>query len=125
MKVVIDKADKVFSDYIRTRDNWTCVRCKRHDPVTTEQKSALQCSHYFGRARESVRFNEQNADCLCMGCHQFWGSTNREDYRAFKIKQLGQRDFDLLTIEANSYAKKDRKLAYIYWKERLEELATL
>lgn len=118
----IDKADRAFSLYIRTRDNWTCVRCGRYDPNTEHEKSSMQCSHFYGRRKESVRFDEDNADCLDFGCHQIWGSDDRESYRAFKIKQLGQRRFDALMIKANTPQRKDRKLAFIYWNERFKQL---
>ena len=120
MKVKIDKADKVFSEYIRLRDG-KCVRCGRQG----EGKQGivgLQCSHYYGRSRESVRFDSENADSLCFGCHQFWGSTDREAYRDFKLTQLGETLFNALRVRANTYQKKDRKMAHLCWSERLKEL---
>lgn len=122
MKIKLDKADKMFSRYIRLRDG-KCVRCGRRgeknkngDPI-----KGLQCSHYFGRGKESTRFDELNCDSLCFGCHQYWGSTDREAYREFKIKQLGQNEFDKLILRANMTQKKDRKLAYIISKKLYED----
>lgn len=115
----LDTADTVFSLYIRERDGWCCVRCGSRHEI---RSMGLHCSHFFGRSKESTRFDEENADALCYGCHQVWGSNDREAYRAFKIKQLGQKGFDLLTIRANSYQKKDRKMARLYWRERLKQL---
>lgn len=122
MKIKLDKADIAFSWYIRTRDQWTCQRCGRKEEPTFENKSSLQCSHYFGRARESTRFDTENCDTLCYGCHQYWGSTNREDYRHFKVKQLGEKGFTLLEIRSNTYKGKDRKMEYIIAKELLKTL---
>ena len=119
MKVGIDAADKAFSNYVRTRDGWSCVRCGKHyEPPT----SALHNSHYFGRGRENTRFDPENCDSLCYGCHQHWGSADKEGYRQFKINQLGQAGFDLLTLRANQYAKKDRKMALIVARELLKSL---
>ena len=89
-----DKHDKLFSFYIRTRDKWRCVRCRRyHKPPT----SALHCSHYITRGAWNTRFDKENADALCYGCHQYWGGKGREEYKEFKIKQLGKKGFrDLL-----------------------------
>ena len=86
-KIKIDKADKVFSQYIRLRDK-QCVRCGRRGEDTVEGLpiKGLQASHYFGRGNECTRFDVENVDCLCAGCHQYWDS-NKEDYRDFKIKQ--------------------------------------
>jgi hypothetical protein len=118
-RVKIDRADKLFSLFIRTRDKWRCVKClKQYSPPTT----ALQCSHFFGRGKESTRFDPQNCDALCYGCHQYWGSTNREAYREFKIRQLGQAGFDLLTLRANTPTKKDRKIIALYYSKRLKEM---
>src|SRR3990167_3314293 len=107
MRIKLDKADVLFSKYIRLRDKFRCVRCKKF----YEGGIGLQCSHYFGRARENTRFDDRNCDSLDMGCHQYWGSANREDYRNFKIKQLGEKGFKDLTLRANLYKKKDRKMA--------------
>lgn len=116
-----DKADTVFSVYIRTRDNWTCQRCSK---VFTPPTMALHNSHFFGRARENTRFDPENCDALCYGCHQYWGSAGREDYRDFKIQQLSQHRFDELTLRSNSYRKKDRKASLSYAQGLLDSLLT-
>lgn len=120
-KIKIDKADATFSKYIRIRDK-ACVRCRRRGEMNKDGLTinGLQASHYFGRAKESVRFDPDNVDALCMGCHQEWGSNNREAYRDFKIKQLGEQGFKLLQIQANTYKKKDRAMALIIAKKLLE-----
>ena len=115
-KIKIDPADTAFSLYIRTRDGWTCQRCGRQYVPPT---NGLQCSHYFGRRRENTRFDPENCDSLCAGCHQYFGSDNREAYRDFKLKQLGQERHNWLILRANTYKKKDRKLALIVARELL------
>ena|SRR3990167_9602660 len=119
MYIKIDKADQLFSKYIRTRDNWTCQRCKKN---YEDNPGGLHCSHYFGRAKESTRFDPENCDALCYGCHQYWGSTDREGYRNFKIIQLGDAYWKRLMLRANSFKKKDRKMEAIIWKKALESL---
>ena len=118
-KIKIDKADKAFSTYIRTRDKWTCQRCgtKYHEGHT----KGLENSHFFGRARENTRFDPENCDALCTGCHFHWGAY-KEGYRAFKIKQLGEKGFQLLTLRASIYKKKDRKMSYLIAKQLLKDL---
>lgn len=119
MSLKLDKADVVFSLFVRTRDDWTCQRChKKYTPPT----NALHNSHYFGRGREGTRFEPDNCDALCHGCHQHWGSADKEGYRAFKIKQLGQKRFDTLTLQANTYTKKDRKMSLLIAKGLLANL---
>lgn len=38
------------------------------------------------------------------------------------IKWLGEKGFEMLSIRAETYAKKDRKMAYIVAKELLKTL---
>ncbi len=114
MFIRIDQADKFFSRYVRESQGWKCQRCSRQ--YDRDEANALQASHYFGRANEATRFAPENVDALCMGCHQLYGSTNREDYREFKIKQLGAEGFKKLIVLSNSYKRKDRKLEAIRWK---------
>lgn len=123
MNLKLDKADTTFSKYIRLRDK-RCVRCGRmgHMNADGEPINGLQCSHFFGRSKESTRFDPENCDTLCFGCHQQWGSTNTEAYREFKIKQLGEERFKKLRIRAELLQKKDRKLSYLFVKKLLESL---
>jgi len=120
----VDKFDSVFSKIIRSRDNWTCVRpkCKKqHLPPT----NALHNSHYFGRTRYSTRFDEENCDALCHGCHRYWELSNREEYRDFKIKQLGEDGFYDLRRRSESLTKKNKVLTdefYKQLKDRLNEI---
>lgn len=117
-KIRLDKADIIFSKYIRLRDNFTCQRCFNY----FRDGKGLQASHYFGRGMESTRFDLENVDSLCAGCHQYWGSVDREDYRIFKIRQLGMRRFELLTLRAKTPGKKDRKMAYLTWNLAYKDL---
>jgi len=122
MKVKIDPADKVFSQYIRLRDK-ECQRC--HSRVCLNTKGlpvSHNASHYFGRGRENTRFDPENVDTLCFPCHRIWGSEEKEEYKAFKIKHLGKRGFLLLEIRANTLTKKDRKMALIIAKELLRRI---
>ncbi|NTU69990.1 hypothetical protein HGB13_04200 [bacterium] len=123
MQIKIDKADAMFSKFIRLRDK-RCVRCGRRGEPDKDGLPiiGLQNSHYFGRVKESTRFEPSNCDSLCMGCHQEWGSNDREAYRQFKIKQLGDQGLKLLTIQANTYKKKDRKMSYLIAKKLFENL---
>jgi len=116
-----DRADQVFSQYIRLRDG-RCQRCGSAVHINDKGLPVShQASHYFGRAKESTRFDERNVICLCMACHRIWGSDDREAYRAFMVKQLGEAGFHLLTVHANMYHKKDRAMAYLAAQALLKE----
>lgn len=122
MKIRIDKADQTFSQYIRLRDK-ICQRCKSRVELNGNGLPiSHQNSHYFGRGKESTRFEPLNCDTLCMACHIRWGGTDREDYRAFKIKQLGKEGFKRLDVQAHTFTKKDRKMAFLIAKELLKDV---
>lgn len=116
-KIKIDACDKLFSKIIRERDKH-CIRCGKVDN--------LQCSHYWGRRMESVRFDLQNADTLCPSCHDRWEHQKEirilnkvvmGEYALWKIKQLGQNGYNLLKLRAHTFKKKDRKMEMIRLKE--------
>lgn len=122
MKVKIDKADMIFSKYIRKRDG-KCRRCyslvrynDKGDPVTH------QASHFQGRRKESTRFDEENVDCLCGGCHQYFTANPGEHYE-WQVKIKGQKKVDEIILRSNQYYKKDREMAWMYWKERYKKLS--
>ncbi len=117
-KIKIDAADRAFSLYIRTRDGWKCKRChKQYEPPT----SALQCSHFQGRGKESTRFEPLNCDALCYGCHMYFTAQPGEHY-AWQVQQKGQKAVDQLIMQSNTYKKKDRKLEKLIWDKALDEL---
>jgi hypothetical protein len=104
-KVKIDTADKLFSEYIRTRDKWTCQRCfKKYQPPT----SALHCSHHHGRGKEATRFDDLNCDALCYGCHMYF-TAHPIEHVSWKKERIGEEAYKELQLKANSYCKKDRK----------------
>lgn len=115
-----DKADEVFSWYIRLRD-MECKRC--HSPVELNNKGlpiTHQCSHFMGRGKEATRFNENNGDTLCGGCHQFFTANPALHYQ-WQVEQKGQELVDKLVLWSNQYKKKDRTMDFLYWKTRLKE----
>lgn len=120
MKIKIDKADRAFSLYIRELANWKCQRCG--GKFDRDEANSLQASHYFGRGNEATRFDPRNVVALCYACHVRWGSTEREEYRDWMIKQLGENGFKVLRVLAAGTKKKDRGWEYIRWKEAYVQL---
>lgn len=114
-KLKLDVADKLFSLWIRTRDEWTCQRCGvYYEPPTR----ALHCSHFKGRGKENTRFDPRNADSLCYGCHQYFTSQPDEHFK-WQIKRKGEIVVDAISFDSTRYKKKDRKAEAAYWRERL------
>lgn len=116
----LDIADTTFATAIKVRDKWTCQRCGAKYNTIFRKKQGLHCSHYFGRQAEGTRYDPCNATSLCYKCHNHWDTMDKEGYREFKIKQLGQERFDSLRLQSNTYHKKDRAMEYIKAKEYLK-----
>lgn len=113
MKIKIDEADKYFSLYIRERDDNTCQRCRG--------QSGLQNSHFQGRRKEATRFDPQNCDTLCMGCHSYFTANPAEHYM-WQVSRKGQNTINEIVIISNSYCKKDRKMQALIWKQAYSDL---
>lgn len=113
----IDQADRYFSLFIRYRANWRCERCLKQYEVGS---AGLHNSHFWGRVRESTRFDPVNCVAHCHGCHSFL-TANPELHREWKLKQIGQQQYDLLMVRAHTTQKKDRTLATIVSKKLYEQ----
>lgn len=116
--IKINKADTLFSRYIRLKHK-KCMYCGRRGEGP-DGIFGLQASHYFGRAKQTVRFDEENVDVLCIACHRKLGTLNRPEYERWKREQLGER-YDILNLRAHTTGKRDYKLQEIIWKEKLKE----
>lgn len=75
----------------------------------------------FGDEAENTRFDPDNCDALCFRCHQFLGGDGREEYIAFKKKQLGEKGYKDLKIRAFTYRKKDDKLALLFINQLVKD----
>lgn len=119
-KTKIDPTDQLFSLYIREKADWKCEYC--HKDCSTNHRG-IHTSHYWGRGRENTRYDPENSNAFCFHCHMRLGhGDGRDEYRAFKIKQLGEKGFKDLEIRAHQYKKKDRKLSYLYVKSLQQTL---
>ena len=122
-KAKIFPSDREWSKYIRTRDMWTCQRCsKQYDPPT----SALHCSHFWSRGNWSVRFDEDNTEALCYGCHSYLGG-NPVEFHKYYLEKLGQERFDALekrknTPKSGSIKYYKSKVFRLKIKEKMKEL---
>ena len=112
MKIRVDKLDVLFSKFIRLRDKY-CQRCGG--------SSGLQTSHFYGRAKQSIRFDPENSCLLCFGCHQYFHSHPLEHVEWFKDR-LGEVGFDLLQARARIPGKVDKAAIELYLKEQIKRL---
>jgi hypothetical protein len=63
-KSLVRLADKAFGDFIKVRDNDTCVTCG-----ASAAETVLDCGHLFSRVAYSTRWDERNAFAQCRGCN--------------------------------------------------------
>lgn len=119
--ITIDRADEVFSQWIRLRDK-KCLRCGSLVKFNLKGLPVShQASHFRGRRKESTRFNEDNVCTLCAGCHSYFTANPAEHYN-WQVKRLGQKKVDEVVLLSNTYMKKDRQLQYIYWSNEVKKL---
>lgn len=109
VKVKIDNADKMFSQFIREKAHGRCERCFG---------VGSQVHHFYGRRHENTRFDPDNAVCVCFTCHR-WFHENPEEARAFMVRKLGENVYNSLCLRANLYKKKDRKFEALKLKTLL------
>ena len=81
-----DKADTMFSIYIRNRDG-RCMRCGK-----TADRTQLSCSHFWPRQHSATRYDPENCVALCwVPCHKYnWEKEKQGEYRDFMLVWLGR-----------------------------------
>jgi len=84
---LINKLDRVFSQYIRQRDSdngyGQCISCGK---ILHWKKT--HAGHYINRKHLSVRFNECNVNLQCISCNTF-DEGNPAGYAIGLIKKYG------------------------------------
>jgi hypothetical protein len=120
MRIKLDKLDVLFSQFIRMRAIQLVGGCERCLSPKKDYKQ-LQTSHFFGRSRRSVRWDEDNAIGTCGACHIYFGSHPLEHTEWFR-NHLGEEKLDMLQGRMRqTHPKPDRSLIEIYLKQRLKE----
>lgn len=115
------KSDKIFSLYIRTRDGFKCQVpiCGR----TAAMGYQMQASHWFGRAVEPCRFDENNVITLCAGCHRRLHGKGNAEYDELMEQRLGKKRYNLLLLRGYRERKKrDDVMDEKYCQKLLDDL---
>jgi 5-methylcytosine-specific restriction endonuclease McrA len=60
--------DRVFSIYIRKRDDGQCFTCPKKDDY-----KKMQNGHFVPRQYLAVRWDEKNCNCQCYACNMLYG----------------------------------------------------
>ena len=118
----ITPLDKLFSEFIRRRAMARVHGCERCLTGKVDYKE-LQCSHFWGRKRQLVRYDEDNSAGLCGACHLYLSANPSEHTTWFK-NHLGEEAFDLLEARASKVGRPDEAGIALYLKEKIRELRT-
>ena len=131
MRIRVNPFDKLFSQYIRKRAMGRvggCERCLmpkkdiiKEDGSIFPAWKQLQTSHFFGRAKKSVRWDEDNAVALCFGCHQYF-TANPYEHTSWFQNHLGIERFEMLAGRARMPGRYiDKSAIAIYLKGKIQE----
>ena len=106
---------------------WKCEKCGKLCRVNGEWVGKLECSHYIGRVKRSVRFDVENARSLCSSCHQRMGGykpSEDGEYDVWMKSLLGSTGYRNLILRANlpRQQKIDKKMEALYVRELRKQL---
>ena len=103
---------KVFSEYIRRRDQGVCISCGKKD----EWKNT-DAGHYIAKtAGLSIYFSELNVNCQCTGCNRFRHG-NLAQYALALRQKYGEQILEKLDWQR----KQSIKINNIEYKRLIEE----
>lgn len=74
-------ADKVFSDYIRQRDGYTCFTCGKR-----LENRFSQNGHFISRQYNATRYDERNCNCQCYACNVLYNGQAAEYAIRLQVK---------------------------------------
>ena len=67
---------------------------------------ATQNSHFWGRGNSATRYDPENCDGICGGCHMRHEGNKQGLYRDKKIQQLGEEGYKQLEKRGRSIMKR-------------------
>ncbi len=105
-------ADKLWSEYILTRDKRTCRACGR--PGNNPH-------HIFSRRNRGIRWEPDNGICLCWACHRHKAHENSLVFAEWVKKEIGAEVYDGLLLRAQTATKTDPQMAILALTELLKE----
>lgn len=117
-----DKVDAVMSRFIKLLSGGYCKRCHKFLGVNSK---GLHNAHCFSRGKLSTRFEKDNCQALCYGCHRYLDQHPLIKQEFFR-EILGTEAFDNLAKLAETPAtgknKIDKELIYADLKNKVKFL---
>jgi len=110
-----DKVDALFSHYIKLLSGGICKRCNHYLGIKSR---GLHAAHCFSRGRKSTRFERDNCQALCYGCHRYLDQHPLEKAEFF-LNILGQARYKELALLADKPRKLDLEAIEADLKEKI------
>ena len=121
LKGVDGKLDKAWSLLVKLRAGMKCEVCRKTQPLNSH--------HIFSRSNKSVRWDEINGVCLCVGCHTFSSKFSAHktptEFTLWLIEKKGNDFLDRLRLKANSISKLHTFEKELLLKELQKEIKLL
>lgn len=122
-----NKAWKVFSLYIRERDNWTCCACGAKIGETYKNKILTKKNFHAGHWLEQslltkyheLNFSELNINCQCAVCN-LWFEGNKGLYAEYMISKYGCKIIGILNkkrLDGSILTAEDLEKIYNKYKQ--------
>ena len=93
------RAREAMSDYIRERDNWTCISCgKKCD------KYNCDAGHLYNATYRNILFSESNVSAQCVYCNKYLQG-NWSEYLKHHKEKYGQDEYKRLESIKNVIRK--------------------
>ena len=114
---LVKSLDKLFSIYIRQRDDGVCFTC-----FTKNEWKYMQNGHFISRGKYSTRWNERNCHCQCLRCNVFLNG-NYPIYAERLMKLYGEGIIKELNSLGKSIARfgvKDLEEKIKYYQKKIK-----
>lgn len=93
------KLDKLWSEYVRKRDNCNCQKCKK------VYGQSVSPHHAFGRRHRAVRWDVDNGVSLCYFCHIQWAHRDSAGFTEWFKNHVGEDVYNRLAEAHNEIFK--------------------
>jgi 5-methylcytosine-specific restriction endonuclease McrA len=86
---------------VKVRDNFTCVKCHKQYKLGDQ---GITAAHFFQSTKYATKWNLDNIDTMCWGCHNQTEHNKAAWHRDFKIAQLGEDKYEALRVLSETTA---------------------
>lgn len=113
------EADKVFSIWIRERDEWVCFTCgtRVEDLGDWKQRRLMHAGHYVSRTCLALRYEEKNVHAQCWQCN----IAKKGNYPVYAIKMIDKYGEQFLR-ELDRIYRGSKAVPFKYGREFYENI---